>query len=414
MSAARRSRKVLFVTSSFPRWSGDSTTPFVLHLAQDLRALGWDVGVVAPHAPGARREEQLEGVPVSRFRYAWPESLQTLCYEGGALVKIRRNPLRLLLVPALVAAQAIAVCRLARRGSDTILHSHWLLPQGFTCALVGRLMRRPHVATAHGGDVFALRGAVSRLAKRLVLRAADAVTVNSEATRRELLPIADRPDRIVRIPMGSGVTADPDFDEVERLRAALRFGHGPLLVFVGRLVPEKGAADLIEAVAILAQRLPDVRAAVIGDGPELAPLRDLARKVGVDSRVQFTGWLAPRAVQHHLLAGDIFVGPSRPSPDGWVEAQGLSFVEAMLAGRPVVATATGGIPEAIRHEETGLLVAPGSPRQIADAVVRLVADSALSARLAQSARALALAEFTRATSARRFSGLYARITGVEE
>ena len=71
--------RVLFVTSNFPRWNGDTTTPFVLHLAQDLQAVGWAVEVLAPHAPGAARQEVLDGITVHRFRYFWPEAWQSVC-----------------------------------------------------------------------------------------------------------------------------------------------------------------------------------------------------------------------------------------------------------------------------------------------------------------------------------------------
>lgn len=409
MTGSPPGREVLLVTSSFPRWAGDATTPFVHHLASDLRARGWDVRVLAPHAPGARREEVLEGVPVRRFRYAWPESLQTLCYDGGALVKLRSNPLRYLLVPFLVAAQGLAVLARIRDRRVALVHSHWLLPQGFTSALAARLMRRPHLVTVHGGDVFALRGRVSRAAKKLVLRLADAVTVNSEATRRAVLEIGARTDKIVRIPMGADDAPAPDSARVAAIRDALRGPDGPLLAFTGRLVPEKGAADLLEAVAILAGSLPDVRVVIIGDGPEREALERRARALGIERRVHFTGWLAPPDVRAHLHASDIFVGPSRPAPDGWVEAQGLTFVEAMLAGLPVVASDIGGIRDAVRDGETGLLVPAGTPAAIADAVLRLAGDPDLARRLARHGQMLARDEFTRPTSAARFAELYARL-----
>jgi glycosyltransferase involved in cell wall biosynthesis len=290
-----------------------------------------------------------------------------------------------------------------------LVHSHWLLPQGFTSALAAKFLGRPHVVTVHGGDVFALRGPVSRAAKKLVLRLADAVTVNSEATRRAVLELGSREDKVVRIPMGAEDAAAPDPGEVASLRAALCGQAGPLLAFVGRLVPEKGAADLLEAVAILTGSLPGIRAVVIGDGPERDALLRQARALGIDQRIRLTGWLTPAEVRRHLRAADFFVGPSRPAPDGWVEAQGLTFIEAMLAERPVVASGIGGIVDAVRHEETGLLVAPGAPDAIAEAVLRLDGDREFARRLALAGHELARAEFTRAISAARFSALYARL-----
>ncbi len=326
--------EVLFVTSSYPRWHGDSATPFIHHLAQDLRALGWDVHVLAPHAPGAARDEILDGVPVHRFRYLWPESLETICYDGGALVKLRANRWLLLRVPLLVAAQWFALLRRLLGRRVALVHSHWLLPQGLTAGLACAIRRRPHIATVHGSDVFALQGAVSRGCKRIAIRLADAVTVNSAATRMAVAALAPVDRELTLIPMGAAIP-EPSIDaDAAALRARLRRGDGPLLVFVGRLVAEKGADDLLEAVHLLAAELPDVTATIVGDGPERADLERLALRLGIGERVSFTGWLPPGDVQRRMRAADIFVGPSRPGTDGTTEGQGLVFVEAMLAGPP--------------------------------------------------------------------------------
>ena len=154
------------VTSSLPRWEGDSTTPFVLHLARDLMDLGWRVRLLAPHAPSAAVREELQGVPVERFRYLVPESSQTVCYQGGALVNLRDRPANYLKLPALVVAEWCALTRRLLRGGVDLVHSHWVLPQG----LVGTLACGPlgvrHVVTVHGGDVFGLRGPFLEALKR--------------------------------------------------------------------------------------------------------------------------------------------------------------------------------------------------------------------------------------------------------
>jgi len=83
--------KILCLTSNLPRWQGDSTTPFVLNLARDLQRIGWQVDILAPHAPGCAKRETLRGVNIQRFQYLWPETQQTVCYQGGALINLRRN-----------------------------------------------------------------------------------------------------------------------------------------------------------------------------------------------------------------------------------------------------------------------------------------------------------------------------------
>ena len=398
--------RALFVTSNFPRWEGDGTTPFLLHLAQDLQALGWRVDVLAPHAPAARTRDSIGGVEVARFRYLWPESLETVCYGGGALINLRRDPGNLFKLPALVAAEAAATAlRLLGRRYD-IVHSHWILPQGFVGALMTGPLGVPHVVTAHGNDIFALQGALLARFKRFALGRASAVTVNSRATEQAVRALAPDLAALHCIPMGTSEPV-PDPEAVAAARARYRQGAGPLLAFAGRLVKEKGVADLLHAVALLRPRLPDLRLVVAGEGPERAAFERLAGELGIAERVAFAGWQGADQVPHLMAAADAYVGPSRRGPDGTAEAQGLTFAEAMLAGTPVIATRLGGIVDAVRHEDTGLLVDEAAPDQIAAAVERLARRPDLAAQLSANGRRLAKDVFTRAASARAFADLYA-------
>ena len=400
--------RILLATSNFPRWEGDSTTPFVLHLAQDLGGLGCRVDVVAPHAPGAAPRETMAGVDVWRFRYLWPQSQETVCYRGGALANLRRNPLNWLKLPALVSAEWAAIRHRLAGGHYDLLHAHWLLPQGFVGGLAARQTGIPHVLTVHGGDVFSLQARLLRHAKRAALRRSDVVTVNSSATAAAVKDLC--PDlRPERIPMGVSVDGTPDASARDAILKHHRRGTGPLVVFVGRLVWEKGADDLIRAMDSLRGRLPQAVALIIGDGPERAALEALTRELDMGDHVRFLGWLAPSQVSAHLAAADVFVGPSKRAPDGWVEAQGLTFLEAMANGTPVVATRCGGIVDAVRHEETGLLVDQAAPDEIADAIVRLAESPQLARRLADQGRRLVQTGYGRSATAAAFLAAFERV-----
>ena len=392
--------RILCVTSNFPRCDGDSTTPFVLHLAQDLQALGWTIDVLAPHAPGAADQETLGGVRVERFRYFWPETLETVCYQGGALVNLRRNSFNRLKLPSLVVCEWAALVRRLRRGNYELLHSHWIVPQGFTAALSASRRPVPHVATVHGSDVLALSGPIVDQAKRFALRRADIVTANSSATRQAAMRLAPDIRDLHTIPMGATVDRKVDPSNVSALRARYRQGTGPLIVFAGRVVREKGIEELISAVDILSSRLSDVTALIVGDGQDRDTMVSLVARAGLEHRIAFVDWVRPEALQDFLVAGDLFVGPS------WFEAQGLVFAEAMLAGTPVIAAAVGGVGDIVRHEETGLLVPPRAPEEIAAAVERLYRDPSLARALAVAGEAYVRAHFTRAHTAKRFSDLY--------
>jgi len=398
-------RRLLLVTSSFPRWPGDSSGPFILNLAEDLQSLGWRVDVLAPHAPGTVRVGRLAGVAVERFRYAWPERAETICYGAGALDNLGRDPWTVAKLPQFALAEWFAVARrLATRRYD-LVQSHWILPQGLATALAARPLGVPHVATIHGSDLFALGGSFPTALKRLALGWADAITANSSATEAGARALAPEAANLRRIPMGAAEPA-PDPARVAEVRRRYRPAAGPLVLFVGRLVEQKGILDLVHAMGPLAGEVPGVAAVVLGDGPLRGAGEALARELGVADRIAFLGRVAPDAVPAYLAAADVFVAPSRRTPDGAMEGQGLGIVEAMLAGCAVVATASGGIVDAVRSGETGLLVPEGAPAEIAAAVHRLVSDPALADRLRQGALAHARRNFTRAASARGFSDLF--------
>jgi glycosyltransferase involved in cell wall biosynthesis len=182
-----------------------------------------------------------------------------------------------------------------------------------------------------------------------------------------------------------------------------------LLLFVGRLVEEKGVGDLLAAVAMLRRELPDVSALVVGEGQDRARFEAMASELGLSDRVTFAGWVEPDRLPAFFAAADAFVGPSRTGADGWVEAQGLTFLEAMMAGTPVVATRSGGIVDAVRHEETGLLVDEGRPDQIASAVRRVQGEPGLRRRIVDGAARMVSENFSRGRSAERFSDLFSSL-----
>ena len=397
-------QRVLLLTSNYPRWDGDSTTPFVHSLATDLVARDWQVTVLAPHAAGAERHEVMDGVEVRRFRYSLPDSTQTVCYGGGALVNLRESPGNKIKLPALVAAEWAATARSLSRGFD-VLHAHWTLPQGFVAATTP-YRRVPRVLTVHGGDVFALRGRMlDRFAAR-ALRRADRVTVASAATHSAVREIAGPNVRLSTVPFGVDLSCGPRDDLVKGIRDRYRQRLGPLLVFVGRIVEEKGVLDVVDAVAQLVSDMPDVSAALVGSGQHVGRVREAAVDRGVLDRIHLPGWAEPADVPSWLSAADVVLAPSRIGLDGWTEGQGLTIVEAMAAGRPVIATATGGIPDTVTDGETGILVPPGDIRALADGVRRVVTDPHLAARLGERAAATARTRFDRSTTTDAITAIY--------
>lgn len=395
------------MASNFPRWRGDSTTPFVFHLAQDLQELGWKITVLAPHAPGAATEETMDGVDIKRFRYLWPEHLETVCYHGGMLVNLRKNPLDYIKILPFLAMEVFSLFRELLSQKYALINTHCLLPQGFAGAVANLSCHLPHITTIHGSDIFALRKPLFLACKRFALKHVDAVTVNSsvaETAARELS--RDTPAILRRIPMGVAQIEGSHDSMAAMLRNRYRRGNGPLIIFVGRLVEEKGVSDLLTAISLLTSQFPDITAIIIGEGHDRLTFDAQAEELGIATHVSFPGWVEPLDLPAWYQSADVFVGPSKRSPEGWIEAQGLTFIEALMAGTPVVATRSGGIVDAIRHEETGLLVEENSPSEIAAAVERIHNDHDLRQRLIANGKALAESTFSRHASAAAFSSLF--------
>lgn len=377
-------RHVVVLTTTYPRWDDDAMPSFVYDFAQHVAEGVERVTVIAPHCEGARTRERHGKVHVRRFRYA-PARHQDLAYEGGAVSRIRATPAYALKLAAFLTAMLAATVAEALRTRGCVINPHWLLPQGVVALLAGRLTGRGVVVTVHGADVFSLNQRWLRAVKRVVLGRAQSVVTNSSATRavcRSLHPGRDYPV----IPMG--VDVDERFVVRERPAAlAERLGvDGFTVLFVGRLSQEKGVAYLCDAFAQLAEDGRRAHLVVVGDGSERSRVEALRARPGLRDRVHLVGWQQQRDLADYYALADVFVGPSVEQPDGWKEAYGLVFVEALASGTPVIATRTGGIADIVADGDNGFLVEQRDAAQIAERIAALMDDDELRARLARNAR----------------------------
>ena len=155
---------------------------------------------------------------------------------------------------------------------------------------------------------------------------------------------------------------------------------------VARLDPHKGVDTVLQALPAVLARAPDVRYAVAGDGPDRARVEQLAQRIGVADRVRFLGAVSDGDLPALYNAATLYVGPSRQSERIGVEGFGIAFVEASASGLAVVGGDSGGVPDAVRDGETGLLVPPEDPAAVAAAVNRLLGDAEFARRLGAAGR----------------------------
>lgn len=401
-------RPFLCLTSSFPRRPRDHEGNFVFQLTKGLLHHGWHAHVLTPHVPDSLTHEDMDGILIKRFRYLMPEALETVCGGGSALVTLKKRPLELLKLPPLLVSQFLHILYLLIHNKYSLIHAHWLLPQGLMAVLTADIFHIPTIITVHGGDVFRLRHPFYNSLKRLALKRASCVTVNSPATRQAVLKLVPNLKNLYEIPMGipdETAYQCPFTNQVQHSTKSAPF----TIVFVGRLTFEKGVEDLLQAMSILLQKRRDLRLILVGDGQEKETFMSMAKKLGVAEAAEFTGAISHDDVLRILQKADIFVAPSRITKDGWQEAQGLSIAEAMAVGIPVVATFVGGIPSMIRHKETGLLVPPESPKELASAMEFLLCNTQKAQELAQNAKKFILTYCGQSRITVKFAALFEEI-----
>ena len=192
-----------------------------------------------------------------------------------------------------------------------------------------------------------------------------------------------------------------DREAVQRARANLNLGPGPVLGTVARLSPEKGIDVLLRAVQRVKRIFPAVTALVIGDGPQAAQLHRLAGELELHESVRFLGARHDVPVLNRLL--DVFVLPSRE------EACPMALLEAMAAGKAVVATAVGGSPEVLTSPTDGWLVPPDDPGALADGLLMLLGDPTRRAAMGVAAQKKVAAQFTRDRMVRDTLAFYQRL-----
>lgn len=390
--------RILVVASTYPRWRGDTEPGFVHELARRLTD-EFDMLALVPHARGARGRECMDGVNITRYRYA-PERLESLVSPGGMTVNLRRNRAKWLLVPGFVLAQAVASFRLIRCFRPQVIHAHWLIPQGAVMALLSVLWRRcpPFIVTSHGADLFAFGSRYFRPIKRWVLRRAAAVTVVSNAMAKIVREL-DRCVPVHVMPMGTDLTETfvPPDDEARRA--------ADTLVFAGRLVEKKGVEKLLDALPRLVYARPDLSLVIAGDGPLRERLERHAEHLGIAEFVDFRGALSQDRLAELFRRATLAVFPFVVARGGDQEGFGLVVAEAMGCACPVVAGDVAAVRDLVEDGQTGVLVDAADSAALVARIDELLADKQWRQMMGSEARKRVVARCSWQATARAYARL---------
>ncbi len=354
-------KRLLITGSTFPRYAGDTEPRFVLDLAKNMKEYA-EVTVLVPAAPGAADREELEGVQVVRYHYFPIHSLETLCYPGAIVPRIREKKVRGLLVPWLFVSLYVHLFKM-RREYD-IVQANWLIPQG----IVQSFIKKPYVVTGHGGDVTSLNKGILKVLKKRCLKNAAGVTAVSQPLMDVLNGIYENPKQAV-ISMGCDTAM---FGQEHRVENYFRQGDKKVVLFVGRLAEKKGVSYAIEAM----RQVNNAMLVIAGDGPLKSKLQRQAETVQKESgsTILFLGAKTHEELKGIYASADLFVMPSITAKDGDKEGFGLVILEAFASGLPIVASRSGGITDIVKDGVNGYLAEEKDVSGLADRINIVLQD----------------------------------------
>lgn len=397
------------VTSSYPKYEGDVTAPFVESIAVSVAARGNEVHILAPYHPDVRRRPLEKGVHLHFFKYIPFKRLNIWGYAESLEADVRVKGAIYPLTPVVFLSSLAALWRLTGRVKFSVMHGHWVIPNGPVSALIARLRRLPLVISLHGSDIFIAEGSslVSSVA-RWCFRSARAITAPSEDLRQRAIKLGAPPQRCHLVPYG----VDPgQFSHMEGAGPLLRQELGllpdaPVVFAVGRMVYKKGFEYLIRAVPAILREHPNAKIVIAGGGDLQPRLQSLVKQLGVERSVIMPGWVQRDRLPLYFSGCDLFVLPSVVDQQGNVDGLPNTLLEAMASARPVVATSVAGVPLAVKDGENGLLVPEKQPGELSTAINLLLNAPELRAQYGEAGRRRVEQELNWDTTARTFVRLY--------
>ena len=281
---------------------------------------------------------------------------------------LHKNPILYLTVPLFFIAEIVAALKLAKRLKPKLINAHWVIPQGITAFIVKKLMGIPYMVTVHGGDVYGLQNPLLIYVKKIIFQNAKYIAVVSHDIGKRIHKTIDATLKIDVISMGvdSKLFNPNKYDESIKKKYCIT---GPFLLFVGRLVENKGVKYLIEAMPAILKKKPTTKLMIIGSGPERDNLLLLTGKLNVQRSVIFLGAQPYMELPKYYATADIFIGPSIQTKGGDAEGFGLTFVEAIMSGCKAIGTNIGGISDIVESKN---LIKPQDPKSISSKVIELL------------------------------------------
>lgn len=377
--------KILFITSYFPPIAGGSAVVYYnlcRHLGKEACVLTtWRHYISGMEITGWKNFDQNQSYKISRTELLRPLIKVTPprhLAHAATRVLAEDLPLRL--------RTLAAALHIIRQEQVDIVCLGELYALSWLARTLKTLKKIPCLFYIHGEEI--TTGSVSRFYGRQALQVlgeAKAITAVSCFTRDELIKKNFNSERIHVLPNGVDLAKfNHAQNHASEIISRHRLTGKKVMLTVGRIERRKGHDVVIQALPLISQHVPNVVYLVVGIGSDVDRLQELCRKYQVTERVIFAGLVSEQELASYYYACDLFVMPNRTLENGDTEGFGLVFLEANACGKPVIGGRAGGVPEAVLHNQTGLLVNGESVHEFAEAAIRLLTDENFARQLAEN------------------------------
>lgn len=380
---------ICVVTPTYPPVLG-GTQQFIFNFVNKLTQLGHSVTVITSQV-----------IPTSPLVLDGPNVIRFSSTRKRGLVLLTQN--------TNCFRQVIAA---HKKGKFDLLHQFHVVPLGITCISLRVALHRPLITTLMGWDTFSpevsttLFYRFSRPVASLVLNSSDALTSPSQdLTRRAYKDGCQRDIDVIPHAVDPAIYTSPGLvKSAGRLRAKLDIEATDRLVLtVCRLARDKNIETLIHASAKVLQQDRHVKFVIVGDGPEYCHLLNLVHVLDLDERVRFIGRVASTEMPTYYAASDVSVLPSL------YESFGLVVLEAMAAGKPVIASNIGAIPEIVDDQMTGFLFPPRDVDRLTDLLFNILGDNDLRNEMGMRGKKKVQEQFSWERVLDRYLAVYERV-----
>ena len=300
---------------------------------------------------------------------------------------------------------SVILCK--RNGTD-IVHGHWILPSGLICAITGRIMGIPSVITAHGRCIRYNPAADQTLPSRFYIRLG--IKITSKLASKVVVCSKDSADHALRIGIPleklavihNGTNIDFFIPTANSDTVRKKFAPGGIILSVASLRKVKGLHHLIDAMSKVHKIFPDVKLVIIGEGPYRTVLSELASELNLQNNVLFLGQIDNQDLPPYYCAANVVVIPSLD------EGFGVVALEAMSSGKPIIATAVGGLKEIV-DTKTGMIVPPGDSNALSNAILVVLREPKMARLMGIKGRRYVGKYYNWTSTAKKISSLYSEI-----